>query len=220
MLIKKKYTLGYSPYGNYEGNIYPFNDIFKENVNLKHGFKDVDCVVLWGGTDIHPSFYKQKAHPYNSSPRTGPSERDIFEWKVMLWCRANKIPMIGICRGAQFGCIAAGGSLIQHVEGHCNGNHPVTTGKDVFHTNSVHHQMMDLRNVPHTLFAWCESPLSNRHDGETVDQQIPVEKEPEIAYLPGIKMFAIQGHPEYSSAPSTFQEFCLREVADTLNFVD
>ena len=219
---KRKLTLGYVPMGN-GTDIYPFNAIFENSQNvLADGFKGVDAVILWGGEDWHPSYYNQKAHWLNGKARTEkPSYRDVFEWKTMLFCKMNDIPMIGVCRGAQGLCISAGGKLIQHVDKH-GGNHGLSTidGKSI-QANSTHHQMMYPYDVPHELVAWAAPRKSTIYEGESPGFSLPEmedKKEAEIVWFPAIKGLAIQGHPEYSSAPAEFVHFCVDAVKKYLDF--
>lgn len=213
-------TLGYSPWGNFD-SIEPFDQIFSKKKNIAaEGFAGVDAVILWGGTDWHPSYYKAKHHPLNGASRADLSERDIFEWKAMLFCKANNIPLIGVCRGAQGLCIGAGGKLIQHVEGHGQDHHILTKhGKRVFIT-STHHQMMWPWDIPHDLIAWSDVPLSSRYEGEArdtvVDFSAYTRHEAEIVYFPQLKGLAIQGHPEYTEAKPEFINLCLDLVKEYL----
>jgi hypothetical protein len=92
--------------------------LFTHKKSIRDDFKDIDCLLLWGGEDIHPSFYREAPHPRNETQQAAPSERDIHEWKAMLYCKAHNIPMIGVCRGAQFLCVFAGGKLAQDVDRH------------------------------------------------------------------------------------------------------
>ncbi len=220
----KELTLAYSPYGN-GTNIYPFDAVFAYQQNAKNmGFDGADAFLLWGGTDIHPSFYGAKAHPFNGAP-THPSERDMWEWKAMQHCKANKIPMIGVCRGAQFLCAFAGGKLIQHCEGHNNGGHVVV---DIYgaqyQVTSAHHQMMDVTGSVHELIATPPMPLSSFYYGETSQTPTHLENglstdkfiEPEVVFFPEINALAMQGHPEWVGKDSLFVKKCNEYVVDYL----
>ena len=75
-------TLAYSPFGNGH-SIYPFDELFDNQVDAYvNGFNGVDAFLLWGGTDIHPSFYNESPHRFNQAPAF-PSERDMWEWNAM-----------------------------------------------------------------------------------------------------------------------------------------
>jgi GMP synthase-like glutamine amidotransferase len=205
-------TVAYSPWGN--GNsIYPFDAIFDNAINAyEKGFKNVDAFLLWGGTDIHPSFYNEAPHRHNQAPAL-PSQRDVWEWQAMKHCKANGIPIIGVCRGAQFMCAFAGGKLIQHVTGHdTGGHHVVTADGETFYVTSAHHQMLDLLGTKHELIAWAPKNLSAVYYGEKSETPPTVVdamktnnfKEPEIVFFPEFKGLAIQGHPEWSEIGSDF----------------
>lgn len=207
--VKKSLTLGFSPY-EYHGSAAPFEDIFEKTQNIKtQGFDGVDCVALWGGQDIHPSYYNQKHHPWSGAPSV-PSERDIFEWKAMLYCKAKGIPLLGICRGAQFICAAAGGKLIQHMSGHGYDHHIDTIMGQRVKVTSTHHQMMYPFDVSHTLIGWCDPARCSSYEGEEgkIVRDMMKHQEPEIVYFPQVKGLAIQGHPEYGTASTEFVEMC------------
>lgn len=208
----KELTLAYSPYGGGH-SIFPFNEVFAHSQDAKEkGFGGADAFLLWGGTDIHPSYYKAKPHQYNGAPSL-PSERDMWEWKAMQYCKANNIPMIGVCRGAQFLCAFAGGKLVQHCGGHNSGEHMVEDYEGAqFKVTSAHHQMMDVHGTVNELIAWPSHPQSSFYYGETSTTPEHIHKglsagtfaEPEIVFFPTIKALAIQGHPEWTNKDSAF----------------
>jgi anthranilate/para-aminobenzoate synthase component II len=203
----KKLILGYCPVGH--GNS-PFDDVFdlKQDVS-KHGFDGVDAVVFWGGTDIHPSLFK---HSTSARSQAGeqPSHRDMFEWAAMKYCKANRIPMIGVCRGAQMLCAAAGGWLIQHMHGHNCGQHPMITSDGVvMNTTSAHHQLMYPYDVNHVVLATSTERLSNLYlDGTDSDVDMKGKPEIEVCWFPDIRGLAIQGHPEWVANESDFALYC------------
>ena len=214
--------LAYLPHGTGEG--FPFARHFDQVVDLtENGFDGVKAIVLWGGTDIHPSYYKEEAHKLNQvSGFKTPSLRDQREWKAMSYAKANNIPIIGVCRGAQFACVAAGGKLIQHVSGHGNGTHAVTCieGNETVdhHTSSCHHQMMYPFDVQHSLLAWSKERKSHIYEGA---KQAPVEDmhqrlEPEVVFFPGIRALAIQGHPEWMGENTGFVQWCNKQIENLL----
>jgi putative glutamine amidotransferase len=119
-----------------------------------------DGFVLTGGVDVHPSLYNGEK-VYENSPETHQIERDRFEEKIYRYSQANKLPVLGICRGMQLINVLQGGQLIQDLD---NGNerhkkeeadkeHTIVTGNDTLlyniagslsgHVNSAHHQAID-----------------------------------------------------------------------------
>ena len=205
----KSKVLGYCP-GT--GVSDPFTEMFPDGVmNLASRDADVSkcaAIVLWGGEDISPSLYDQKVGGAHALDK--PSKRDIFEWEMMREAVANKIPIIGVCRGAQIATAFAGGSLVQHVTFHSAGDHEITTFDNIkFNTNSYHHQMMnpyDMDDKDYQLIGWSSTPQSKVYVGEDeLDNDVKLKdgtlfrnmKEPEIVFYPKIRAFCVQGHPEW-----------------------
>jgi anthranilate/para-aminobenzoate synthase component II len=216
-VVNKKRVLGFSPYAY--GGAVPFENLFDGGTQdvKAYGFGNIDCFLLSGGTDWHPGYYNELHHKTNGADDE-PSQRDMFEWKAMLYCRQHDIPMIGICRGAQGLCINAGGSLVQHVQGHGIDHFVTTLNGETLMTTSTHHQMMVPWDVPHKLLAYCDEPRSARYEnGMGMDRtELKDKKEPEIVYFPEIKGLAIQGHPEYYHATSRFRNLCVDYVKEYL----
>jgi putative glutamine amidotransferase len=79
----------------------------------------IDClletltgVCISGGPDLHPEEYGAKPHP-----RLGPTEPDLDRFELMVARAADRrrLPVLGICRGAQALNVARGGTLHQHL---------------------------------------------------------------------------------------------------------
>ena len=211
-----KLTLGYCPMGNGD-SIEPFDRVFNDKLDISiHGLKNVDAVVFWGGTDIHPSYYKERTH-IRSQAGNMPSNRDIFEWKAMNYCKLNKIPMIGVCRGAQMMCAFAGGKLIQHVTGHQSSHQIITIDGEYMTTTSAHHQMMYPFDIEHEMLAHTPVNLSSTYQGGTNDEimAMNINVEPEIVFFPGINGLAIQGHPEWA-VKTRFADYCNELIIELL----
>lgn len=221
MKVKPKLTVGFCPEGSFGGRAYPFEDMFDKVVNVqKDGLENIDALILWGGSDIHPSLYKQHASS-QSGAYSLPSNRDCFEWSCLKYCKIHDIPTIGICRGAQMQCAFAGGTLAQHVVGHNHGRHMVEmTDGQRFLVTSIHHQMMNpyTNKVPHTLLAWASPGLSATmymgEDDRNISEML-LEREPEIVWFPEIRGLAIQGHPEYNmEGCDKFRDVCQQLVKE------
>jgi len=209
-------NLAYSPWGTGD-TVGPFSALFDRAWDAtKKGMDGADCFILWGGTDIHPSYYNQAHHPYNQAG-VQPSQRDVWEWKAMQECKEKNIPVIGICRGAQFLCAFNGGSLYQHIDNHTGANHKVTTSEgNSFSVTSCHHQMLNLKNIEHELLAWTTHPRSSIYQEESASINVVVDIEPEIVYFPQNNSLAIQGHPEWADDNSEFVLYCLEQVSEKL----
>ncbi|MGH3886075.1 MAG: gamma-glutamyl-gamma-aminobutyrate hydrolase family protein [Pseudonocardiaceae bacterium] len=125
-------------------------------------------LILTGGGDIDPALYGGTPHPAIERVR---EERDAFEIALLQAAIQLKMPILGMCRGAQIMNVGLGGSLIQHLPDQLasTDHHPVE-GKYGTHSIAVvadsklgavlgckidvechHHQAVD--SVGHNLHA-------------------------------------------------------------------
>jgi gamma-glutamyl-gamma-aminobutyrate hydrolase PuuD len=192
----------------------PFRNFgrFSRNHDLLNEPNKVAMVLFTGGADICPSLYGHK--PSNLTwcdPR-----RDVYELFAYRKTRRHKFPLVGVCRGAQFLCAMAGGTLYQHVSGHNTGNHTIRTWDDrVMHVTSTHHQM---QNPPDDarILAWSERRRSNIYIGEDNQELESPNHEIECVYYPNINAVGMQYHPEMMSERELGFKFAEEMVASFL----
>ena len=114
----------------------------------------VDGLVIAGGPDVDPVRYGAER-----DPRTGPpaTDRDGWELALIRAALAERVPLLGICRGMQLLNVALGGTLVQHLDGHVEtvgafGRHPVKPVPGTRYADAVpeetsvpsyHHQAVD-----------------------------------------------------------------------------
>ena len=161
---------------------------------------DADLVVFTGGEDVTPLLYKESDHPktyYNT-------HRDISEMKHFNAAAMLGKKLVGICRGAQFLCVMAGGKLVQDQEVQPR-YHPMSTHDDQerITVSSTHHQAQYPWGLPpqefkllgftQRLSGWHE----NGNEKEIVNDITPGSAEVEVCYYPKINALGIQPHPEY-----------------------
>lgn len=94
----------------------------------------LDALVITGGRDLDPAGYDQSPHPAAEEPG---ADRDHWEFALLAAALNRKMPVLGICRGAQVLNVALGGTLHQHLPdlvGH--DGHQV--GGAVFATRTAH----------------------------------------------------------------------------------
>jgi putative glutamine amidotransferase len=77
----------------------------------------LDAIVFPGGLDVDPAEYGEAPHP---ETEVNPN-LDELELAVARWAASSEVPTLGICRGQQLINVALGGSLIQHIDGHRQG---------------------------------------------------------------------------------------------------
>jgi len=168
--------------------------------NNTDNLEGIDLLVFTGGSDIDPSLYNHKKDKRTHSQ----PERDAKEVEIFKRARALNIPMLGICRGAQLLCVMAGGTLLQHIDGH-SGNHNIDTkdGRSII-VNSGHHQMQQPPDNA-VAVAWANPPQS----------ELGI-KEYEVVYYPEIKALGIQFHPEALPSQSTGSNYALALIQSYL----
>ncbi len=72
----------------------------------------IDALMLVGGADLAADTYGAEPHPRNDIPIP---LRDATEIALVRAAHARRMPVLGICRGAQVINVAAGGTLSQHL---------------------------------------------------------------------------------------------------------
>ena len=77
-------------------------------------------LLLSGGPDVHPQRYGQ--HPDPDAGLQLRPELDDLEFRVLEYALSADMPVLAICRGMQVMNVAFGGSLIQDLPGHRNGD--------------------------------------------------------------------------------------------------
>ena len=169
--------------------------------------ENAHIAIFTGGEDVSPDYYGEPkgSKTYNNS------DRDSMESSIYRRLRRANIPMVGICRGAQFLTVMSGGSLIQDVSGHATGKmHKIRTLDEnrVFEITSTHHQMMYPYQISRNEFKIIASSAENLSSRylNGYDDSIKLKEdfvEPEIVYYCKTNCLCIQGHPEYMPKTST-----------------
>lgn len=96
----------------------------------------INLILFTGGEDVTPSFYGENKGKFTKNNRHRDDiEQDLFHRMYY------QTPKLGICRGAQFSTVMAGGKLIQHVTGHNNTTDSIYYGGKVLNIPSDHQMM-------------------------------------------------------------------------------
>lgn len=159
---------------------------------------DADLVVFTGGEDVSPELYSAEQHPRTScNPSRDKKEVDEFNKAFAL-----RKPLVGICRGAQFLCVMAGGKLVQHQDCPKFLHRLNTFDERSILVTSCHHQAQHPWNLAEDDFrvlGWTfgQSPY---HEGENKEEMVmgssPDNMEVEDCHYPHIRALCIQSHPE------------------------
>lgn len=183
--------------------------------------QEADLAVFIGGVDVNPALYDQRKLPETQTPNI---DRDNYETSIYKKCLELKIPMFGICRGAQLLHVLNGGKLWQHVQGHTGEDHWIyDQDEDVFVlANSMHHQMILVEDKSDLeVLAVCKDQISRSFKNadlhialaENNKEGSPLtEIEVEAGYYHKTKSFFVQGHPEVSNPQ--YRSWCLQKLKD------
>jgi putative glutamine amidotransferase len=172
----------------------------------------MDGLLITGGPDLHPDRYGRP----NEGSRGIDPDRDELEAAAWAVAETRRAPVLGICRGLQAMNAFAGGTLLQHVDGHHGPDwgrgpalaHPIrlvpgsaiarildpaASGRDLV-VNSYHHQGVRVADLApgFTASAFADSP-----SGPLVEA---------FESTGGLLRLAVQCHPERTeSTPRAFE---------------
>ena len=160
---------------------------------------EADVIVFTGGADVSPHLYGEDNVASGTSRR-----RD--DACIYLFNHYPDVPRIGICRGAQFLNVVAGGRMWQDVDGHTRSHlvKDTRTLREYFCT-STHHQMM--RPSPDAaIIGVAATPLSTYRLAATELERFR-STDIEVLYYEHTNSLCFQPHPEYSGHPECTQYF-------------
>ena len=165
-------------------------------------FQLVDGIIISGGDDINPKYFKQKKHEKVTTVE--PDRRTNFQLAAINYAIKNGKPLLGICNGMQGLNIAMGGDLIQDIpseleksEKHKGENpikttHGTTITKDTWLYNAVGVDNMTVNSNHHQAVGKIGKNLvvsAKASDGIVEAIECTNCKKPVIG---------IQWHPEYA----------------------
>jgi putative glutamine amidotransferase len=102
----------------------------------------LDGLLLTGGKDVDPAVYGQPPHPRTDQPAR---QRDAWELALLRAALQRRLPVLGICRGAQVLNVALGGTLHQHL--------PDVIGHGGHRAGNAEFSTLPVRTVPGTRLA-------------------------------------------------------------------
>jgi GMP synthase-like glutamine amidotransferase len=207
------------------------------NVTFVDTIDECDVLILPGGADIDPKYYK---HQKSTLTRVGSEQQDEYEKSAFEEAVGKNKFIIGICKGAQWCNVLSGGIMIQHVNHHATGKYHLIKDTDTGVTvavNSLHHQMMFPYYLPKDEYKIIAYSKKNYFQMDFLshfsyigqdDKQFtplgaslslkedPAFMEPEIVWFPKTKSFAVQCHPEMMDSVSTGVNYINRKLIPLL----
>ncbi|MBK8047276.1 MAG: gamma-glutamyl-gamma-aminobutyrate hydrolase family protein [Anaerolineales bacterium] len=160
----------------------------------------LDALILSGGGDVHPERFGQPLA--GAEQESIDLRRDELEIHLAQAALARDLPIFAICRGCQVLNVAAGGAMVQHLDGH----RTPTNGPTSFHNiaiepgsrlesivqqgelpvNTFHHQGMDAASLaPIFTTAAVAEPdnwLVEAYESREHDWVLGVQWHPERAF--------------------------------------
>jgi gamma-glutamyl-gamma-aminobutyrate hydrolase PuuD len=198
-----------------EPNMMPmFSEMFARSRCTKaKSLERADLVVFTGGADVHPSLYgMDKIHKETKFNQ----ERDARDMVTFAKCVELGIPMLGVCRGAQFLHVMNGGKLYQHVDNHL-GDHSMVdfnTHAVIDRIPSTHHQMCVRNNTMNVLATAGKSTRRFFYDNSSESGQNP---DIEAFYYRDTGCLGVQGHPEYRGY-FAYTNWVLEQVRECIQY--
>lgn len=184
-------------------NVFKEYNVVPHVMNSKGGLPSIIHLILFtGGEDVSPKLYKENQGKYTRcNTSRDQTEQDIFHRIYYA------VPKLGICRGAQFLTVMAGGKLIQHVTGHNSSRDRIYYQGAVLDIPSDHHQMMfpfNLKKEKYRILGHSLYFKSNTYlNGDNEEIELPKNfLEPEIVFYEEYNSLCIQSHPEWISDTS------------------
>lgn len=190
-----------------------FADMFvKAKCQRAESPETADLVVFVGGVDVDPALYGQKAHPKTDVPD---HHRDGEDMALYMTCLTQGIPMLGVCRGAQFLNVMNGGTLYQDVTNHV-GDHDVydIRARKTFKASSVHHQLV-VRNTLGGMTVLADASRQSKKYGETIQEIEGTGLDVEAFFYRDTCSLGVQGHPEYRGYPD-FAKWTLERIQELI----
>ncbi len=168
---------------------------------------EADFVIFTGGMDVNPELYGENC----LKDTYFDLERDDADTALYALCRDQGIPMVGICRGAQFLWVMKGGKLFQDVDNHNEGEHEIFVFSETkkYRASSVHHQMVRPENIA-GMKLLANTCISRKRESASIVSSGPTN-DFEIYAFPDDCILGFQGHPEYQGFPN-YSELCIRII--------
>ena len=177
--------------------------------DVKKYFKNgqIKGIILSGGDDIDPKLYGEEADKEEISKEREQTEKELIEIAI-----EKKIPLLGVCRGAQFLNVYFGGRLIRDIKKETGQNHVATQHKitlikspisDHFNKNELIVNSYHNQGINKATFSPKLEEFAVAEDGSI-----------EGFYHPAYNIAAIMWHPERDKSDKDFDERLIHAFLD------
>lgn len=172
--------------------------------------EDLDLLVLPGGADLSPATFNSEIsmHIGSSNPML-----DYFDMNTLPWYIDKKIPVFGICRGAQRLWVMKGGLLVPHFPNHKQSAYK----EDLAHSLLFNGRKLSLRVTSRHHQAMIET--------EPLDNIIKDEDDEIIEGFFSDEISGVQYHPEDNGdndllTPIVITKMIKKEKVDIKNIIE
>lgn len=169
--------------------------------------EDCDALVLSGGIDMHPKYYKGN-EKYDNQPARFKESRDDFELNAFDAAVKNSIPVLGICRGLQLINVFCEGTLVQDLGKNKNEIHQDFVEEDKkTERDSKHNVKVEYGTILHDIVKVDSGIVNSAHHQaiQELGKDLIANSWSEDGLVEGIEwkdknkksfMLAVQWHPE------------------------
>ena len=175
------------------------------SANNDNKIEDCDALVLSGGVDMHPRYFKG-TDIYANMPAHFQEARDEFELKAFDTAIKNSIPVLGICRGLQLINVFCEGTLVQDLGENKNNIHKEQHDKTIAERDRKHNVKVEDGTVLRNIVKVNSGTVNSAHHQaiERLGKELTANSYSEDGVIEGIEwknknrpfMLAVQWHPE------------------------
>lgn len=158
----------------------------------------IDGLIIGGGTDLYPALYNLDPKPNYKYDR----DRDDMEIEWLKIAEKQKIPVLGICRGAQLLNVTRGGTLHVDVSKiYENAKYPSSLFANVFFRKKIN---ITVGSLLHNLLDTTQTSINSMHKQaiDTVGKNLIISAKENNGIVQAIEdphhpyFLGIQFHPE------------------------
>ncbi|MDR6866671.1 putative glutamine amidotransferase [Microbacterium resistens] len=164
----------------------------------------LDAIIVTGGDDVDPRRYGQ---PPGAHTLTVDPERDDFESLLMEEAITRRLPLLGICRGAQLLNVVRGGTLRQHLalgEGESHGSYAYPRAYRAHEVRTVPGSVVEsLYGASVRVNSFHHQAVERPGSGVSVTGTAP-DGVVEAIELDGLPALGLQWHPEALAGDPVF----------------
>ena len=170
----------------------------------------VDGVMLTGSaSNVHPAHYDALV---SDADLPLDRERDALTLALVRACLAQRVPLLGVCRGFQEINVALGGTLHQRVH-RVPGliDHRAPADRPVAQQYAPRHEVHFVKDSAFVQWAQAESAMVNSLHGQGIDRLAPGLRA--LGHAPDalIEAFEVEGAAAFAYAVQWHPEWCCDE---------